>query len=505
MMLSLGHLAAESRVWTDAKGRKVDAELSGVESDRALLVLANGKEMGFPIKELSDADRDYIARHQENIAIAAAMGVFPVPTAEKRERPDLVSLKRLQAAVNEVSDQVYQSASFQFTSQSPLSDSSANTIAQAFEVTKLLVEALPWGVKCRPLEEEGFYQARIFESQAAYHKEGGPSNSSGVYLLKDKVFLLPIQSLSADGKSSVSRNKGESTATLTHEITHQMMHHYLPFLPMWVAEGSAEYVSLLPFTGRQYRISGAANGLKKYADQFRGEETLPDLWSFLRMPRKEWEAISNGRRGQLTIESQREIPPGVELYAQSTFLLYYFNHLDGDGSGLRFNRFMDVTRETMMEWGHYNVKFAAYSKKFNEVYKVAAAAHQAKIDIYNAKLKAYRAEMDEFLKLPGVQLKDGRVYYPRNLKMPDASHLQDPGDGPVPPKPPEMPDESPEAAAMKNVEVLLDGRTMGELNAEFIEKINKVLPNLQVKKLISPDPIPEPGLIPGPRPWLPME
>jgi hypothetical protein len=109
--------------------------------------------------------------------------------------------------------------------------------------------------------------------------------------------------------------------------------------------------------------------------------------------------------------------------------VYYFNHLDGDGTGKAWLRFMDATKEEVGKW-------QAFEKGF----------------------QSYRAALEEFFKLPGVEkLPDGRFSYPSNLQ---------------PPKPPAPPDgkDRDEQTPLKHLDALLHERTEADLQREIGEK-----------------------------------
>lgn len=429
------------RAWTDAQGRKVEAELVEVKDGNAGLKLANGTVIPFPISKLSAADQEYVKSMQGRLAAVASLGLGNVPPPEKREWPDMVEASRTSVEVkltesNETARRyVYRSEAFEFTSQAKLLPGLMKSVAQTFEATRRLVNALPWGITCRPPEGTQFYQAALYETRNDYIAAGGPPNSGGVYMTRDKIFRIPFQSLGIEKLGqSYTRSENYSSDTLVHEITHQLMHDYLNHLPTWVVEGTAEYTEMLPFNGGKFRVSGASSGLGDYLDSFqrRGmKPALPDLASFMTMKRSEWDAIATSS------------PSGMaELYQQSALLVYFFNHLDGDGKGLGFMKFMDSTRSQMIKWEGYENSFADYRKK-----------------------------MDEFFKLPGVQRLDGGKFtYPSNLK---------------PPQPPESPDGKPmsDETALNNIGILTAGRSMEVLQKELEEKMTKVAKGLTTRRL----------------------
>jgi hypothetical protein len=429
------------RSWTNSEGRKVEAELVGVKDDKAELKLADGRVVPFDITKLSAADQEYVRAMESKLTATAALGLSTLPPPEKRVWPGSVEAPRTAVEVKLVaSDEaarkyVYRSEAFEFTSQANLLPGLVKSVAQTFEATRRLINALPWGITCRPPEGSAFYQAALYQTRNDYISAGGPPNSGGVYMTREKIFKIPFESLGIEQLGqSFTRSEHYSSDTLVHEITHQLMHDYLNHLPTWVVEGTAEYAEMLPYNGGKFRVSGAESGLKDYLEGFKRRglaPALPELASFFNLPRSEWDRIATSASSRM-----------AELYQQSAVLVYFFNHLDGDGRGLRFIRYMDATRSQMIQW-----------------------------EGYERALAAYRMEMDEFFKLPGVRrLEGGRFSFPPNV---------------TPPKPPETPggQRFDESTAMKQLHVLLDGRGLEQLQQELQTKMETVVRGLSVRKL----------------------
>jgi len=432
------------RAWTDAQGRKVEAELVGVKDGSAALKLADGRVLPFEIVKLSAADQEYVRSMEGKLSAAASLGLGSVLPPEKRVWPDAVEASRTAVEVKLLSSDeaarkyVYRSEAFEFTSQANLLPGLMKSVAQTFEATRRLISALPWGITPRPPEGTQFYQAALYETRNDYVAAGGPPNSGGVYMTREKIFKIPFQSLGIEKRGqSYTRSETYTADTLVHEITHQLMHNYLNHLPTWVVEGTAEYAEMLPYNGGKFRVSGAESGFKEYLDSFKRRginPSLPDLATFFHMPRSQWDAIATSGATRM-----------AELYQQSAVLVYFFNHLDGDGKGLGFMKFMDATRAQVIKWEVYEQEFASY-----------------------------RLKMDEFFKLPGVErLEGGRFTYPRNLQ---------------PPEPPKSPDGKPldEMVAMSNLEVLLNGRALDLLQKELGDKMDNIVRGLQVRRLSGP-------------------
>ena len=78
----------------------------------------------------------------------------------------------------------------------------------------------------------GALPGRALPDAGDYIAAGGPENSGGVYMSGDKTFRIPFESLGIKRLGeSYTRDVDFSNDTLVHEITHQLMHDYLPFCP----------------------------------------------------------------------------------------------------------------------------------------------------------------------------------------------------------------------------------------------------------------------------------
>lgn len=387
------------RQWTDNQGRQVEAAFGGLEADAVMLIMKDGKRVPFPLERLSVEDQDF-ARSQ---TAPAAGGASRLP-AEKRSWPGKVevstrTMEKLDLILDEPQNRkyVYQSASFEFTSQDKLAGSVMREIARTFEATRLLVGSLPWGVVCTPPPPLERYQAALYETREDYVNHGGPPNSGGVYDSGDMIFKIPFPSLGLKrtGKTWY-KDDSYSNDTLVHEITHQMMHDYLPFLPKWIIEGTAEYTEMLPYRAGVFRVDAHKTGIKDHLNKETrgGPADLGSVREHLTMDRDRWNMLSADAAAMR------------RLYLRSVILVYFFNHLDGDGQGRRFMDFFDAAHGEVLA------------------------------------LNAFFAN-PEVKRMPG-----GRFSYPSNLSPPDMS---------------------PATAPFKHLEKLLAGRDYVTLAKEIVE------------------------------------
>lgn len=340
-----GQTPAE-RTWTDDQGRKVQAVFGGVRGNDVLLKLSNGQTVPFAIARLSPVDQDFVKTQSStpsgNAANGGTTAASPArPPLDKRTFPDKIEVSARTIEANPVSEKpeerqfIYQTESFEFSSQAKLARSVMTEVAQTFEATRELVSKLPWGIECLPPEGLERYQAKLFETRADYLAAGAPQLSGGVYNGGLKVFMVPFESigLKKTGKTYYMDRKNFRSDTLVHEITHQVMDEYIRFLPTWVTEGTAEYTELLPDSASGFLASQHERGLKEYIESFekRGiAAEIPSLQDHMMMDRDKWDGIAINPTAMAT------------LYVRSCLVVYYFNHLDGDGKGSRFMRFMDA-------------------------------------------------------------------------------------------------------------------------------------------------------------------
>ena len=352
----------EVRTWTDAQGRTMQAALTGIEGDQALFLMANGQNIKFPLARLSPADQAF-AKKSANPAPTPPGATPPTPAAtasgvtaripiEKRTWPKEVEVPSRSveiAVITEKPDEkncVYRSEAFEFHSQDKLAGSVMKEIARTFEATRTLLQVLPWAIDPKPPVEVGRFQARFYETRQSYIADGGPENSGGVYMSRDRTFRIPFQSLGLKqlGKTW-SKDDNYSNDTIIHEITHQLMHDYLAFLPTWVIEGTAEYTEMIPYKAGRFRAAAHEQGFKDYLQQAQQRGvTLADInvAEHLNMTEDVW-----GSKAQSGGISQ------FRLYFASCVFVYYFCHLDGDGKGTRFLKYLDKVAEARESWNAF--------------------------------------------------------------------------------------------------------------------------------------------------------
>ena len=386
------------RRWMSTEGTMLEAVLVDADHETVRLRLSGGVISAVPRSRLSVADQEHVAGWLRNRPLVTDL-------------PDLIGVAspdfRVETVVEDAAGGrfVYRTLHFEFDSQGRLAGSLAREVGRTFEATYELLRALPWDIQPRP-PEGSYFRASLFRDEESYHRAGGLPGSAGAYYTHWKRFLVPFGSLGIREVGSTYRMDDDfDTHVLVHELTHQMMHFWLGYLPQWVVEGIAEYTGNLPLKNGRFRMSEARDGLKAYLD-FRRRRMpggVPEPYPLERLfalSPDEWSRIM----ATDPMRTQR-------LYLTSYLLVYYFMHLDGAGDGARLARYMRAS---------------------------AVPVRRA---------EAYEAAMAEFKRRPWVKVKpDGSFEYPRDLEPPVL--------------PPDLFfGEAREAGMRETLGVLLDGRT----------------------------------------------
>ncbi|MBL9133512.1 MAG: hypothetical protein JNG86_20040 [Verrucomicrobiaceae bacterium] len=339
--------SSAARAWKNTQGQVIQASYVSSTADAVTIRMADGKEHTILLSRLSAEDQAFVKTQKP-----AATAGTPTPAAppastnrvpvEKRVWPPNVEVPTRAIEITPVKENaparefVYQSEAFEFTSQAKLAGSMMKEVARTFEATKSLVEALPWGIVCKPPEGFERYKAALYETRNDYTAAGGPSNSGGVYMGSTKIFMIPFPSLGLELRGKTwYKDENYSADTLVHEITHQVMDDYLTFLPKWVIEGTAEYTESLPYKNGNFRVDAHKTGMRDHIEESARRGFFPDipsLKSHMTMNRDGWDGIANSSNKGMG-----------QLYFRSWLLVYYFCHLDGEKkNGARFIKFMEA-------------------------------------------------------------------------------------------------------------------------------------------------------------------
>ena len=347
-------------------------DASGLQSFRATLVSANPREAVFqrpnssnrftiPLNRLGLRESIMVRRWLEShdftpplpprsvgVSLAEAAGNQRVA----REKDDRGAYRDMHA---------YSTPHYDFWSSRDLAGANLQAVGMSFEATWKLMSVLDWSHPW-PVPVSGRHRVRIFDSMNAYHAAGGPKGSAGVFMMSHREFLVPFSSLALGGKIE---------STLHHEGTHQCMQEFLTFLPLWVAEGTAEYVGSLDFRRGHFQLPMGPERLRRTIDlRTEAGPNLPihplshaTLDSILGTP---WWPV--GGSANAPNDGLRT----VFRYRSSLLVTAYFLEIERDRS--KFLRFLSATRRLRDEAEFHRNRFVRLNGHLSSVY-IALSGH----------------------------------------------------------------------------------------------------------------------------------
>ena len=322
------------RTWTSTDGRKIEAAFVSATADAVKVRMANGSTFDVPLARLSAEDQAFI-KTQASAATgektSAALKEWP-RTISLADKPEVVVVREDE----EKREFVYRSPHYEFVCDSKLGSNVVREFGRMFEATYELNCQLPLDLKPKPERLREIFQARLFTNKADYMDAGAIEGSAGVYMSGKKALMVPLSSLGVrlvGSRVTLEQNpNAQDNGTLIHEITHQMMNHWLPVLPTWFIEGSAEYVEMLEYNSNgKFSLIGLNRQVKAYADNMgRGNKTfmMINLEELMTIDGRRW-AEALGKDGM-----------ALENYGSAGLMTYFFYHLDGKGDAANMIAFL---------------------------------------------------------------------------------------------------------------------------------------------------------------------
>ena len=318
----------------------MEAAFVALEGDAVRIKGRNGAVYTVPLNRFSAEDQTW-AKSQTQASAAPTENPSGAsnPPAEK-VWPRMVGLddKPVVTVVKEDAEKkefIYRSPHYEFVCDSRLGGNVVREFGRMFEATYLLNCKLPLDLKPKPEPLREFFLARLFTNKDDYMNAGGIEGSAGVYRSGEKALMVPLTSLGVKmvgSRVTMDKVGDDDNATLIHEITHQMMNHWLPMIPTWLAEGSAEYTEILEYNANgKFSLAALRQRLEDYA--LRGNLWVPGPFKMLDL-KELMEIDGRGWQQALTIPVKTANARGSQAtqnYASAGLLTYYFYHLDGNG------------------------------------------------------------------------------------------------------------------------------------------------------------------------------
>lgn len=323
--------APQMHTWTSTDGRKIEAAFVAMEGENVKIRMANGSTFAVPLERLTAGDQAFAKSQGGPGASAPSTASAPDIPAASKTWPRTISLEEKPAVTvvkedAETHQFIYRSPHYEFQCDSKLGANVVREFGRMFEATWLINCMLPLDLKPRPERLREIFLARLFTNESDYLEAGGIKGSAGVYMTSRKALMVPLSSLGVrmvGSRVSLAESAARDNATLIHEITHQMMNHWMGMLPTWYVEGSAEYVCML-----EYNSNGRFSliGLNRQLQNFTGGRggggkgfTMIDLEELMTIEFDRW-AAALGEGGFAN-----------ENYGSACLLTYYFYHVDDKG------------------------------------------------------------------------------------------------------------------------------------------------------------------------------
>ena len=420
------------RKWVNKAGKSLAAELRGVQGGgRLFLKSSSGKGYFIPVAQLSARDQSYaLANLWKSIDYESILSdIEGAAATSKRFWPSTLSFPgggitkaRFNRQETKEGAYVYKTKNFHFTlfGRYPISEAQMEEIARLFEATRELLMKSPIGVQASPID--GYFRAELYDTEAAYHLAGGPKMSGGVYKRSNKKFLVPVErggtKAAEGGLDSMGKYMMEikyHKETLVHEITHMMMHDILARLPIFMIEGTAEYVEHMPRRQNAFHQSEMLEGIKDTVKYYkrkqeyyrRRNETVPGPYEFeglLTMSRKQWfDHIGDSAHRQ------------GSLYFGSFLLVSYFMEEEPE----RLIAMLEACRKD-----------------------------SPGLKVFEFEQDQYRKAVDQFKKFPGVKVVGDGYSYSSHLPHPDL---------------PVSPQRGGDQSDTAHVKILLNGRSVDQV------------------------------------------
>lgn len=324
--------APAKRTWTSNDGRKIEAVLEGTEGESVRLRLANGAVAVVPLSRLSAEDAEFVRGLGAPASAGGGASGAPAASKEWPRSIDIGATPDPETVTEDAEKKefVYRSGHYEFHCDSKLTSTVVREFSRIFEATYLLNCSLPLDLKPKP-EDEGqeYFIARLYTTREDYLANGGIEGSGGVYQRGKKCLAVPLASLGVkiQGSRVLLENSGsdDDNKTLIHEITHQMMNHWLSKLRTWYVEGSAEAVEMIEYDRGKFNLASRKSRLEEYVDRGGGDGknfTMLDPGELFEIDGRTWAGALTSIRGQAT-----------QNYHSAGLMTYYFYYLDGGGDG----------------------------------------------------------------------------------------------------------------------------------------------------------------------------
>lgn len=382
------------RDWKNPNGETIRARLEGLVNGQVQLrQLSDRSIIEVKFQALTPEDQAYV---EERAHLVWRRDTVTWP---KHLRPAQdFRVDELQAGRN----YIYNTPHFSFRSDVRLAPDLVREYSIVFESTHYALESLPLGLQPEA-PTSGHFKVRLFRRHEDFQNSGGHLETEAMYVQKTREIIVPLASLGVNiiGEQ-VPLNDRFDSSPLKHEVTHQLMHNWLSLLPVWFAEGIAEYISAVPFSDAEFDFTRIEQGIKTHLSRKYGIQPSPSGSYIVDViPPEKLMCLSHA-------DWSRALDGGASAvlnYRSSLLLLYFFIHLDGEGNAanvvdyLRTARmerdqqadFVEAYNEAVKEFNQRKLAWTEEAKRYNDArlkHQEEAVAYNQRVDKYNEQVRA---------------------------------------------------------------------------------------------------------------------
>ena len=401
------------KVWTNVDGRQMKATLLRATEKEAEFMLPNGKRALVNLEDLAQGDRERVREFR-------TFAKYWAKPPKDPEWPDRVTLNWLQAEVEVVEggapgEFVYRTPHFEFESDAKLAPNLVQDFCRIFEVTYFALEKNPLGLRLHH-PEGGHFKVRLFKDILGYRRAGGVLGAAGVYSTESKEILVPFRSLGLRKANVAWVRKGDvyDPSTLIHEVTHQVLDHWLDVAPIWFNEGLANLVCSARYDSGRLLFDSLEGQIKA---GIRGESRPNPMIHDLGGGKFEFPLDVQGLLHASQAQFMGYRPAPTLSHAQvrhnydSSLILVHFLINDGPQGAQRLRQYLEAYRQAVTDAGILDLDLDDDAGPSGAIVEKKMAIQSQGMETAYPKLAAGRsekdffAEMARYYKMIAIQLK----------------------------------------------------------------------------------------------------
>jgi len=340
------------REWTAVSGSTVQAEVVAFDTIHVTLKQADGRKLTVPAASLSELDRKWLLEWRKENPDAPWIDPESMPVWPEVAGTGPVTVKVI-SSDPEKSEFIWRSQHYEFQSDIKIPLSALSHIATICEATRDAVLRLPLGLRAVPKNswtrraersrmirrfDLDHMRVKLYRSPETYARGGGVTGSGGYYSSGNGHMAISLENygIKSSDNGGLKLDYMKNAFVIKHEATHQIMHHWLPVIPMWLREGFAEYIAAAPYSQGRYTFRRMDDHLHRHLNRWRqgkdpNQILLLPLEKLMKGSEKEW------------VDEMRQTTPVVR-YNSAAIVTHFFLHYDGKGSGKHFTATLNAVR-----------------------------------------------------------------------------------------------------------------------------------------------------------------